>query len=91
MQKLQWKHRGSAKCEQQNVKKEMADGGLALSNQNIFVQLKENAKKTNQKNNVKVTQNLVECIANTGATEKNQNPKMPVRIRAPTVFFALSS
>lgn len=70
----------------------MADGGLALSNQNIFVQLKENAKKkTKQKNNVKATQNLVECIANTGATEKNQNPKMPVRIRAPTVFFALSS
>ena len=50
MQKLQWKHRGSAKCEQRNMKKEMADGGLALSNQNIFVQLKENAKKTNQKN-----------------------------------------
>lgn len=70
----------------------MADGGLALSNQNIFVQLKENAKKkTKQKNNVKATQNLVECIANTGATEKKQNPKMPVRIRAPTVFFALSS
>lgn len=45
MQKLQWKHRGSAKCEQRNMKKEMADGGLALSNQNIFVQLKENAKK----------------------------------------------
>lgn len=69
----------------------MADGGLALSNQNIFVQLKENAKKTNQKNNVKATQNLVECIANSGATEKKQNPKMPVRIQAPTVFFALSS
>lgn len=70
----------------------MADGGLALSNQNIFVQLKENAKKKKkQKNNVKATQNLVECIANTGATEKKQNPKMPVRIRAPTVFFALSS
>lgn len=49
MQKLQWKHRGSAKCEQQNVKKEMADGGLALSNQNIFVQLKENAKKNKPK------------------------------------------